>query len=716
MQMPVILSARGKLIYSQDNHRRLKPRILNILLIFATVLLWGLLLGYYIMQYVGIHVVRDPLVLNNLWWYKVLNALYRPALVGFILSSGFFIRRIFERIEKLNVLTLLWQLFIIGMGGILLILIMMLVQMVLVQQTRMGEYMGPVFFALGLLIVVVFFVSAMYIFRRLILYQRTYRKLIAWQIFELMLGTSLLFVFTDFQAGSRVILVFTYVLFVLLSLVLSANVRWIAYLNFNQKLRALGLLALVIFILIIYLIAGLRLPSEFGLDIRIMPRFDTLILISIFVSISCGFSILALFFNLPTSSMFELKSLEIASFSKINQAIQSNLDFTEIMNSLLDASMMAANGRAGWIELMTEDQQPELELYKRISKDEIEDLKQGYGITQKVLKDRSFFLVKNTRKHKAFKSSNGRYRSLLAVPIVSSSRAYGAVFITNELINSFEDVTVQSVVSFAEQAGMALENARLVKQSIDMERYREQLKIAKEVQNKLLPTELPHSPSIEFVAVSQNADEVGGDYFDVVRGETGIYKAAIGDVSGKGTTAAFYMAEIKGIFHALTLLNLDIQTVVSTANQALAQCMQKGFFVTLTYLQIDEQKREVQLIRAGHCPAYLYRKSSDKISILREGTLGLGIVRDKSFLQFLKEPDTFTYEPGDFLVLYTDGIMEARNEDDEEFGYDRLEDIITRNKAASAAGIASGIVDAVKQFTHTKISDDYTVLIIRFLG
>ena len=263
---------------------------------------------------------------------------------------------------------------------------------------------------------------------------------------------------------------------------------------------------------------------------------------------------------------------------------------------------------------------------------------------------------------------------------------------------------------------MALENARLVRQSIDMERYHEQLKIAKEVQNKLLPTELPHSASIEFVAVSQNADEVGGDYFDVVRTEDGIYKAAIGDVSGKGTTAAFYMAEVKGIFHALTLLDLDIRKVVSTANQALAQCMQKGFFVTLTYLQIDEVKREVQIIRAGHCPAYMYRKSSDEISILREGTLGLGIVRDKSFIHFLKEPQTFIYEPGDFLVLYTDGIMEARNEDDEEFGYDRLEDIIVRNKAASAAGIASGIVGAVKQFAHKKISDDYTVLIIRFLG
>lgn len=678
-------------------------------------MLWSLLLGYYIMQYVGLHIVNDPQVLNNVWWYKVLNVTYRPALVGFLLSSGLFIRRVFEKIEKLDVLTLLWRLFIIGMGGISLILLMIIVQQLLMQQTSLGEYMGPVFFSLGLLVAVIFFMSAMYIFRRFILYQRTYRKLLAWQTFELLLTISLLFVFTDFQTGSRAILVVTYVMFVVLSLVLSANVRWIAYLNFNQKLRALGLLALITFIVITYLIAGLRLPTEFGLDLKLMPRFDTLILASIFVSGYCGFSILALFFNLPTSSMFELKSLEIASFSKINQAIQSNLDFTEIMNSLLDASLMAANGRAGWIEMMSEDERPELGLHKRISEEEIEDMKQGYSITEKVLKDRAFFLVKNTRKHKAFKGSKGKYRSLLSVPIISSSRAYGAIFIANELINSFEDVTVQSVVSFAEQAGMALENARLVRQSIDTERYREQLKIAKEVQNKLLPTELPMSETVEFVAISQNAEEVGGDYFDVVRSDAGIYKAAIGDVSGKGTTAAFYMAEIKGIFHALTLLDLDIRTLVNTANEALSQCMQKGFFVTLTYLQIDEQKREVQLIRAGHCPAYFYSKSRDEISILREGTLGLGIVRNKGFEKFIKLPEIIRYEPGDFLVLYTDGIMEARNDQEEEFGYDRLEECISKNKYASTTDIAAGIVGAVKDFAHAAISDDYTVLIIRFL-
>ena len=364
--------------------------------------------------------------------------------------------------------------------------------------------------------------------------------------------------------------------------------------------------------------------------------------------------------------------------------------------------------------MVTDDGEAEVELHKRISAQEIEDIKHGYDLTQKVLQDRNPYLVKNTRKHKAFKQHSGKYKSLLAVPIVSSSQEYGAVFIANELINSFEDVTVQSLMTFAEQAGMALENAKLVKQSIEMERYREQLKIAKEVQNKLLPTALPTSESIEFAAVSQTADEVGGDYFDVIRSENGIYKVAIGDISGKGTTAAFYMAEIKGIFHALTLIDLDIHTWITTANQALSQCMQKGFFMTLTYLQIDEQKQQIEMVRAGHCPAFYYKKGCDQFSLLREGTMGLGIVRGNGFGNYLKDPEIFTYESGDFLVLYTDGIMEARNEAGEELGYDRFESIISKYRHTETRDMAEGIVDAVKAFTFEEINDDYTILIIRF--
>ncbi|RMG22906.1 MAG: GAF domain-containing protein, partial [Bacteroidetes bacterium] len=357
---------------------------------------------------------------------------------------------------------------------------------------------------------------------------------------------------------------------------------------------------------------------------------------------------------------------------------------------------------------------PEISLYKRITPRDIQALKQGNELTEKVIRDQRHFQIKNLRKHRAYKNHNTRYRTLLCVPITSSSQTYGVVYIANEVVNSFEDVTIQSIITFAEQAGMALENAHLIKNSIELERYQEQLKIAKEVQTQLLPQQLPYSPELEFAAESENAQEVGGDYFDVVQVNEHLFKLAIGDVSGKGTTAAFYMAEIKGIFHALSQLDLDVRTFVCCANKALAKCIQKGFFVTLTYLHINTQTKQIDMLRAGHCPAFFYRKASDEIQMLRDGTLGLGIVRNDSFGNFLGQGETLHYQPGDFLVLYTDGIVEARDEHGEEFGYERFEQIIARHKAAAASTLASEIVQAAKEFTHSELQDDYTVLVIRF--
>lgn len=680
------------------------------------ILLWMVLLTFHLMQQVITIFPEDKAgVLVGGFWFKA-------SLVGFLLSNTIFISRIFANIEKLHVTTLLWRLFMIGMIGITVIMVITFANKV-TESLVIHRYLGPVFFGLGLYALLIFFLSAVFIFRRFILYPRTRRKMIAWRLFLGFLYLSLLFPFNWGGISLGMYVVFSYIPISLLILALSANVRWIAYLNFNQKLRALGLFGLIMIVIVTYFVAARRLPVQLGVssgDYLNTQFFQYIILFSVVYS---SFSILVLFFNLPTSSIFEMQSFEIASFNKINQAIQSNLDYADIMNTLLDASVMAANAKAGWIEMISDDTGiPEVRICKTISVQETQIIHQPVDLTQKIIQDRKYLLIRNTRWRRSFvrpysrPAGNGesRYRCLLGVPIISNSHAYGVIYVVNDLVNSFEDVTVQSLVSFAEQAGIALENAKLVRNSIELERYQEQLKIAKEVQTQLLPRNLPFSEAIEFIAMSENAQEVGGDYFDVLQPKEHIYKVAIGDVSGKGTTAAFYMAETKGIFHALARLDLSVRQFIITANQAISECMQKGFFMTLTYLEIDTQKREIEMIRAGHCPAFFYDSASDQIQMLREGTLGLGIVRDMSFGKFIQETQKISYKYGDMLVLYTDGILEARNAAGEEFGYDRLQSEIEKNKKASAAEVAAGIVSSVKDFAQADIDDDYTVLIIRF--
>lgn len=639
---------------------------------------------------------------------------YRLVLVLFLGANLLFFSRLFGQIEHLHVTAMLWRIFLIGMIGITLIMIITFTNRY-VQGWVMYKYLAPVMFRFSLDVMLIFFLSAVFILRRFILYPRTKRKLLFWQAFIAFLIVALVITLdgnTLIQGPFRFIVFIPYALLVIM---LSINVRWISYLNFNQKLRALGLFVLIIIVSITYIIALLRLPEQLGMQSVAELQYEFLLHIIIFTLFYSLFSILGLFFNLPTSSVFEKESSQIVSFDKINQAIQSNLDYTVIINTLMDVSMMAANAKGGWVELISDETgHGELKVQKRITPQEIQELKQDFDFTEKVLKEQQPYLVRNTRRNQALSGTESRYKCLLAVPIFSSSQTYGAVFVANELANSFEDVAIKSIITYAEQTGIALENARLMKSSIEMERYQEQLKIAQEVQTQLLPKQLPYWDTMEIAAKSETAFEVGGDYYDFVQPWPNLYRIAIGDVSGKGTTAAFYMAEIKGIFHALTQLKLSVRDFLITANLALSQCMQRGFFMTLTYLEIDAEKQEVEMVRAGHCPAFYYHAQTGEIEMLRDGTLGLGIVRNASFANYIQTTDKRFYQPGDTLVLYTDGILEARNENGEEFGYERFEQILARYAKIPVSELVEKIVESAKDFTHTDIQDDYTVLIIRF--
>ena len=672
----------------------------------VAVILWLILLVYHVAANLSeLHPVMPlPIAVGDLG--------YRLAYTAFLLTNALFFDRFFNDIEKLHVTTMLWRQLITGIGGIGIVVLVAFANLYSQALASRGIHavLTALYHSLSFYAMVVFFLSAVFIFRRFILYPRTRRKVLAWQVMLGFLGLGLLLqVFTD----DSIVLVVIYVLFLILSLILSANVRWISYLNFNQKLRALGLFTLLTLVIATYLIAAVRLPEQLGIGYArvVMPVF--LLFVVSFTLCYSLISILVLFFNLPTSSLFERESVEIVSFNKINQAIQSNLDFSDIITTLLDASLMASNAQAGWIEMLDEHG-TEVRVSKGISHNEIHALIDQQELIHKVIQDQKPMLIRNTRKLRSFRTTDSRYRCMLVVPIISSSKAYGAVYVVNELANSMEDVTVSSLTSFAEQTGIALENAQLIKNSIEVERYREQLKIAQEVQQKLLPQSLPSDQAIEFVARSETAYEVGGDYFDVVRPRPDLYRVAVGDVSGKGTTAAFYMAEIKGIFHALAQLDLSPRKFVTTANQALSECMQPGFFMTLTYLQIDTSRRQVQMIRAGHCPTLYYQAECREVRMLRNGTLGLGIVRNASYDRYLREVDTLTYQPGDVMVLYTDGINEARSPSGEEFGYERLQTVIEQYCHQEADEMANAIVSSVKDFVSSDLQDDYTVLIIRF--
>jgi serine phosphatase RsbU (regulator of sigma subunit) len=274
-----------------------------------------------------------------------------------------------------------------------------------------------------------------------------------------------------------------------------------------------------------------------------------------------------------------------------------------------------------------------------------------------------------------------------------------------------DDVDVIS--TFADQATVAIENARLVNKSIERERLAREMHLAREMQRKLLPQDLPRYPTVDIDAVSTPAFEVGGDYYDFMRLDDHRLGIIVGDVSGKGVPAAFYMSEVKGIFLSLCKLYHSPREFMIRANEVLGGSIDKHSFVSLIYAVLDTRTGHLVISRAGHCPM-LY-VSGGHAEYLRPDGIGLGLGDGSIFGEAIRE-HALHLQPGDICVLYTDGITEAHTNGD-EYGYDRLLAAARDARNRTAADIKAQILDGVSTFIHHQANhDDLTLVVIKWLG
>lgn len=270
------------------------------------------------------------------------------------------------------------------------------------------------------------------------------------------------------------------------------------------------------------------------------------------------------------------------------------------------------------------------------------------------------------------------------------------------------------VSTFSNQAGISIENFRLMEEALQNERYKEELKIAKAVQKSLLPALLERDNDFQIAAFSESADEVGGDYYDTLRINEDLVSIIIADVSGKGTTAAFHMSQMKGIFHSLGQRDIEPDCFMAQANQALIYCLERGSFISASYFIINTKTKKVRYARAGHCPVLYYYADQKSLEYFKDRGVALGMVRNKSYNNFIKSYE-FEYKPGDMMVLYTDGITEAKDGKGEEFGYDRLLGTVKEVSSLTAKQVQDHLIAKLYEFSGTdNIDDDYTTMIVKF--
>ncbi len=246
------------------------------------------------------------------------------------------------------------------------------------------------------------------------------------------------------------------------------------------------------------------------------------------------------------------------------------------------------------------------------------------------------------------------------------------------------------------------------------ERIKQELQIAREVQQSFLPEKTPSAAGLDIAAVCTPAYETGGDYYDFIRLDENRIAVTIGDVSGKGIQAAFYMTFIKGLLHSLSREMISPAEVLKKANRFFYDNAGKGTFISLIYGVIDIENKTFTFARAGHNPILHVNAADNKVEQLRPNGLGIGLTKEKIFDNKINEIKLSLTE-NDLLILYTDGITEALNEVHEFYGTDRFIEVIKKHKYESASTLISIINKEVNGYMGTvKQHDDMTAVVIRF--
>jgi phosphoserine phosphatase RsbU/P len=300
------------------------------------------------------------------------------------------------------------------------------------------------------------------------------------------------------------------------------------------------------------------------------------------------------------------------------------------------------------------------------------------------------------------------------LPIRSKDQLIGAVVLGEKLSEAtFSQEDLEFLSAAAKQASVSIENAFLYEELAEQERMKHELEIARRIQMASLPQRTPQVPGLEIAGQSVPAQEVGGDFFDYLNGTGEGVTIVVGDVSGKGTSAALYMSKVQGILRSLHGFTRSPAELFVRTNLLLRGDIEKSSFVTALGTLFNPVLRTVSIARAGHLPLYWYRPDGDTIERIATRGLGLGLDDGSVFAAELEEK-TLSYHMGDVLLFVTDGITEARNAEGEEFGEERLVHALRCTKNLSASEIRSRLLDEVKDFAgSTPQHDDQTVVVVK---
>lgn len=275
----------------------------------------------------------------------------------------------------------------------------------------------------------------------------------------------------------------------------------------------------------------------------------------------------------------------------------------------------------------------------------------------------------------------------------------------------YSDSDLNFLSSLGNLALLSIQKSLLLEERIEKERIEEELNIATTIQQGLLPSPLPDIYNLDLAGTNISSHQVGGDYYDIIETPEHNYLFAIADVTGKGVPASLLMANLQAMLHALSPVDITLSDATGRINDIIYKNTPADKFITFFWAKYIPSERSFAFVNAGHNPPLLLRKGKTEMELLDEGGLLLGAM--STMMPYQQE--IVTLQPDDLVVLFTDGVTEAMNENEEEYGDDRLQQVILENRDQNSEQIMQAVINDLKEHTSEMETqfDDITMLVIK---
>jgi serine phosphatase RsbU (regulator of sigma subunit) len=502
----------------------------------------------------------------------------------------------------------------------------------------------------------------------------------------------------------------------MLLFIATARISWISSFSKDQKWKAFGV-SFITMAASIWLSTSLESSNQIISFLeKLLPgarnfaMFSAILSALLFLRVSFSIGI-----ALPTAAIVDRKINEVRSLAYLSRTISQVYDLERLLGIVTTMIRDVCGATSSWVELEdNETRTMSIAAQLKISQQELQILYKD-GILRSILAQQGAQALhfEAFDEEPAFAPiypyTIDFAQSLIAVPLMLDNKRIGTLFAAHRDKFIFETEDISLLSAFANNISIAIENVRLFENSLEQERFKREMLLAREMQHKLLPKQLPTVRGFDIAAYSSPALEVGGDYYDCVKLANGLDCLIIGDVSGKGITAAFYMAELKGVVLSVAQESVSPKDLLCRINSALQGSIEKGTYIAMTAVSICPNSHELVIARAGHTPIAIAHGGN--ITLHTPKGIGVALV-DRNIFEPALEELRLNVSKDDICLLFTDGVNEAVNAEQEEFGIAPLH-LILEQKNPEARFIVGEVVRRVSEFSEgLPQHDDMTLIAI----